>query len=81
MAEKKTIRENLDELEKITDRLADPDLGLEEALKLYTRGVKLADASRKSLGEIQKKVKQIEEDGTISETDPLESEDSGSDEE
>lgn len=53
---KKSFENSLAKLEKITEELESGDLGLEEALKRFDEGVKLAELCNRKLDEAQKKV-------------------------
>jgi exodeoxyribonuclease VII small subunit len=55
MAELKFDRA-LERLEKIVEAMEAGDLSLEESLKKYEEGVKLAGYCQKKLGEVEKKV-------------------------
>jgi exodeoxyribonuclease VII small subunit len=46
----------LKKLEAVVDKLESGDLSLEEALKFYEEGVRMADLCSKRLGEAEKKV-------------------------
>ena len=47
---------DLDELEKLVKRMEAGDLPLEEALRLFERGVELGDACRKRLDEAETRI-------------------------
>ena len=53
---KKSFEEALDQLEQITKDLEEGDLPLEDSLKHFDEGVKLAEYCNKKLGDAQKKV-------------------------
>jgi len=53
---KKSFEEALDQLEQITKDLEEGDLPLEDSLKHFDEGVKLAAYCNKKLGDAQKKV-------------------------
>ncbi len=53
---KKSFEESLARLEEITQALEDGDLCLEEAMKKFDEGVKLAEFCNAKLAEAQKKV-------------------------
>ena len=56
---------NVKELEKIVEKLSSEKIGLEEGLKLYEQGIKLAQESLKELSSVKGKIevlnKQLEE--------------------
>ena len=53
---KKSFEEALAKLEQITKELEEGDLSLEESLKYFDEGVKLAEQCNSKLNEAQKKV-------------------------
>ena len=53
---KKSFEKALDQLEQITKDLEEGDLPLEDSLKHFDEGVKLAAYCNKKLGDAQKKV-------------------------
>jgi exodeoxyribonuclease VII small subunit len=53
---KKSFEEALEKLEKITRDLEEGDLSLEESLKHFDEGVKLAEYCNSKLNDAQKKV-------------------------
>ena len=72
---KKTFEDSLAKLEAITEELESGELGLEESLKKFDEGVKLAEACNRKLDEAQQKVKiLLKKDGVRKEL-PFKSED------
>ncbi len=66
MAKKQTFESALEELEQITRRLEEGDLSLEDSLKSFGDGVKLAEFCNKKLEEAEKKVSLLlQKDGTV----------------
>jgi exodeoxyribonuclease VII small subunit len=63
----KSFETSLNELEKIVRQLEDGDLPLEESLKLFEAGVKLARECRQRLDNAERKIEVLlkEADGTI----------------
>ena len=61
MEEKKefNVDEGLKKLEEINRKLSEKDITLEESLKLYNEGVKLAQACRENLEGVEKELKII----------------------
>jgi len=53
---KKSFEEALNKLEQITKELEEGDLSLEESLKYFDEGVKLAEYCNSKLNDAQKKV-------------------------
>lgn len=56
MSEKKTFEESLTELEKIASKLESGDLGLDEAIKEFEKGIKLSKECSEKLDEAEKKI-------------------------
>ena len=53
---KKSFENALEKLEKITNELEEGDLSLEESLKFFDEGVKLAEYCNSKLSDAQRKV-------------------------
>ena len=58
-----TFEQAVKELEKITVALESGNLGLEESMKYYEKGTKLADFCAKKLKEAELKIKNLSEIG------------------
>ncbi|MBQ8379591.1 MAG: exodeoxyribonuclease VII small subunit [Clostridia bacterium] len=56
MSEKKTFEESLAELEKIASKLEGGDLGLDEAIKEFEKGIKLSKECSEKLDQAEKKI-------------------------
>ena len=56
---KETFEEALAQLEEVVARLEDDGVGLEEALKLFERGVRLAHRCRTQLESVERRVEQL----------------------
>ena len=56
------VDEALAKLEKISDRLSDKNITLEESVKLYNEGVKLAELCQKHLKGVETKLKILNEE-------------------
>ena len=69
MKEEKTFKENLKELEDIATNLESGDLGLDEAIKEFEKGIKLSKECSNKLDEAEKKINILVqgEDGNIKE--------------
>ena len=67
MAAKKGFEESLQRLEKAVDQLETGDLTLEQSLKVFSDGVKHAEACRTSLGQVELQVEKLlkQGDGTL----------------
>lgn len=51
----------LDELEKLVERMEEGELGLEESLKLYERGIELSKACQKALDAAEQRIRVLSE--------------------
>lgn len=56
MKEEKTFEENLKELEDIATKLESGDLGLDDAIKEFEKGIKLSKECSNKLDEAEKKI-------------------------
>lgn len=56
MAEEKTFEESLKELEQVASNLEKGDLGLDEAIKEFEKGIKLSKECSTKLDEAEKKI-------------------------
>jgi exodeoxyribonuclease VII small subunit len=56
---KETFEDALAQLEDVVKRLEDDSVGLEEALKLFEKGVKLSRRCRSQLTEVESRVEQL----------------------
>ena len=55
------------ELDRLADRLEDQETSLEESFSLYKKGMELLKYCSEKLDTVEKKMLQINEDGTFSE--------------
>lgn len=53
----KTFEESMTELEQIVSKLEIGDITLDDSIKLFEKGIKLAENCRKKLDDAEKKVK------------------------
>jgi exodeoxyribonuclease VII small subunit len=53
------------DLAELVERLEDPEIEIETALKLYEEGVKLSGAIQHTLEEAEQRVAQVTEDGSL----------------
>ncbi len=65
--EEKTLQEAFSELEKLAERLEDRETSLEESFALYQKGIGLIRSCTEKLDTVEKKMLQLNEDGTYSE--------------
>lgn len=71
MAKEKSFEESLSELEAATSRLESGELPLEEAIKQFEDGIKLAKQCRKKLDEAEGKILKLSEKGELEELPPM----------
>ena len=62
----------LDELEKLVERMEEGELGLEESLKLYERGIELSKACQKALDAAEQRIRVLSENNGKSKLEPFE---------
>lgn len=69
MAEKenRTIEEAMEALDQIAKRLESNDITLEESFQIYKEGMELLQYCSKKIDTVEKKMLQMNEDGTVSE--------------
>lgn len=67
MAAKNSFEASLQNLEEAVDQLESGDLSLDQALKIFSSGVKQAESCRKSLRKVELQVEQLlqQDDGTL----------------
>jgi exodeoxyribonuclease VII small subunit len=75
MATKNSFEASLQKLENAVEQLESGDLTLDQALKVFSDGVKQADTCRKSLSKVELQVQQLlqNSDGTL-QREPFDSE-------
>ena len=67
MAVKNSFESSLQNLEKAVEQLESGDLSLDQALKIFSSGVKQAETCRESLRKVELQVEQLlqQDDGTL----------------
>ncbi len=70
----KTFEENLQRLEKLTNDIKQSDISLEDAIKDFEEGIKLAKTMEKELNSIEAKVQQLMNNPDIPDDDASDSE-------
>lgn len=65
--EEKTLEEAFGELDAIADQLEDRETSLEDSFRLYKQGMELLKYCNEKLDTVEKKMMQMNEDGTLSE--------------
>ncbi|MFC3195341.1 exodeoxyribonuclease VII small subunit [Marinicella sediminis] len=61
MSKTQTFEHQLAELTAIIEKMEQPDVGLEESLKLYEQGVQLTRKCQKIIDDAEQKIKQLME--------------------
>lgn len=65
--ENRTIEEALEALDQIADQLESNEITLEESFRVYKEGMELLQYCSKKIDTVEKKMLQMNEDGTVSE--------------
>ena len=65
------LEESLKDIEKIAEKLENPDLGMDEGLKLYEQGVELVKDCLSQLNEVKGKINIIKKDLDAYKEEPL----------
>ena len=60
-----SVSQQMENLAELVERLEDPEIELETALKLYEEGVKLSGAIQRTLEEAEQRVAQVTEDRSL----------------
>lgn len=61
-----TLEEKFERLDVIAERLEDRDTPLDESFALYKEGMDLVKSCGEMIDSVEKKMKQVNEDGTLS---------------
>lgn len=69
MASKKTFEDSINELEEIVQKLEKGECPLDEAVKLFEKGVKISNECHKTLNEAEQKIKILTETDTKGEVE------------
>ena len=67
LEEEKPLEEMFTELDLLAERLEDRDTSLEDSFRLYRQGMELLKLCSDKLDTVEKKMLQLNEDGTFSE--------------
>lgn len=65
--EEKTLEEAFEQLDELAGRLEDRNTSLEESFRLYKQGMELLKYCSGKLDTVEKKMLQMDEDGTLRE--------------
>ncbi len=71
MATKKTFEDSINELEEIVEKLEKGECPLDEAVKLFEKGVKISNECHKTLNEAEQKIKILTETDTKGEVEEV----------
>ena len=69
MAKNKTFEESIEELETIVKTLENGECSLEDAVKLFEKGVKISNDCHKVLDSAEQKIKILTESGPLDATE------------
>ena len=58
-----TLEETFEKIDEVMEKLSDDSLPLEESFSVYKEGMQLLDNCRKVIGDVEKKVAELEENG------------------
>ena len=67
ITEERTLEETFEALDELAGRLEDRDTSLEESFRLYKQGMELLKYCSSKLDTVEKKMLQMDEDGTLRE--------------
>lgn len=65
--QKLTLEEQFEKLDRIAERLEQKEIPLEESFALYKEGMERVRACSEMIDTVEKKMMQVNEDGTLSE--------------
>lgn len=65
--EEKTIEESFAILDEMMEKLEDREISLEESFRIYKEGMELLKSCSEKIDTVEKKMLQMNEDGTVSE--------------
>lgn len=65
--EEKTLDEVFQELDQLAERLEDSETSLEDSFRFYKKGMELLKYCSEKLDTVEKKMLQMDEDGTLRE--------------
>ena len=67
MQEEKTLDEVFQELDQLAEKLEDSETSLEDSFRFYKKGMELLKYCNEKLDTVEKKMLQMDEDGTLRE--------------
>lgn len=70
-SEKLSIEESFDYLDEVIEKMEDPDISLEDSFALYEKGMQVLKEASKTVDEVEKKVKLIDEEGNEKEAEDI----------
>ena len=65
--EERTVEEAFEELDQLAEKLEDPGTSLEDSFRFYKQGMELLKYCSDRLDTVEKKMLQLNEDGTLRE--------------
>lgn len=68
-AKKTTLEQDLDKLDELVKKMDAKDISLDESFAVYEEGMKILKGANEKLDEVEKKVKVLQQDGTLTDFD------------
>ena len=68
-AKKTTLEKDLDKLDELVKKMDAKDISLDESFAVYEEGMKILKGANEKLDEVEKKVKVLQEDGSLTDFD------------
>ena len=68
-AKKTTLEEDLTKLDELVKKMDNKDVSLEDSFSFYEEGMKILKGANEKLDEVEKKVKVLQEDGSLTDFD------------
>ncbi len=66
---KTSIEDDLQKLDELVKKMDGKDISLEESFSVYEEGMKILKGANEKLDEVEKKVKVLQEDGSLTDFD------------
>ncbi len=66
---KTSIEDDLQKLDELVKKMDKKDISLEESFSVYEEGMKILKGANEKLDEVEKKVKVLQEDGSLTDFD------------
>ena len=68
-AKKSTLEQDLNKLDELVKKMDAKDVSLEDSFSIYEEGMKILKGANEKLDEVEKKVKVLQEDGSLTDFD------------